>query len=200
MLICNNLSCQRNLQIIFKNLSINLKNYKILQIIGSNGIGKTSLLRILCGLLLIEENGIIKYSNINTIEKNFLFFLGNKQTLYKSMTPYDNLSILSNLIGNNIKKNDIFSALMYYGLQQYLYIPCKNLSTGQCQKVFLSQLLLLHDYKFFFLDEPFLYLDEQGIILTKRLIYNLICKNKNFIITTHSKIKDLTDVSAFLYL
>lgn len=199
MLNIFDLSCERNSKIIFKNLSFKLKNNMVLQIIADNGKGKTSLLRTLCGLL-VKKNGKIQYNKIFIKNLTDIFYIGNKQTLYKFLTPIDNLLILAKYSNTNCTTTNIIDALKFFNLHNFSNIPCYELSTGQCQKVFLTQLLLIKA-QIFFLDEPFLFLDEQGIILTKSLIISLLLqKNKQIVITTHSVIEDLLEYSVTLHL
>lgn len=200
MLISRNLRCDRNNKLIFRNLSFTLRSCKILQVVADNGVGKTSLLRILCGLLSFSDgfiNFCFKSFSCNQ-DKRFMY-IGNKQSLYKNLTPFENLSLYLKYIQCNPIVS-IEDALKYFDLHMYAHVLCEELSTGQCQKVFLAKLLLV-DVNFWFLDEPFIFLDEIGIYRTKKLIFNFI-KNcdKRVVITTHYLLKDLLSDSVILYL
>ncbi len=198
IIIIDNLFCERNSKLIFKNLSFKLKNNTILQIVAGNGCGKTSLLRILCGLLHKKEGKIIIEKLYFNSLKN-IFYLGTKQTLYKTLSPLENLMLFLSYNNNNYTNQDILKALKYFNLQNFTNIPCVELSTGQCQRVLLSQLFLTNA-EFFLLDEPFLYLDECGILLVKKIIIEFVSNNKNIIISTHTVIKELRRHSIILHL
>jgi ABC-type transport system involved in cytochrome c biogenesis ATPase subunit len=74
-----------------------------------------------------------------------------------------------------------------------------ELSTGQRQRVLLSKLLLVES-NVWFLDEPFLFLDKDGIILTKKIIFDFIRSGNMVVITTHAVLTDLLSKSVIVYL
>lgn len=192
MLLVNDVSCVRAGKKIFKNINFKIRKGGILQIVANNGVGKTSLLRLLCDLLPVDS-GIVtwKYFVQNKI------YIGNKQSLYENLTSEENLDLYLSLTKNN-KKITVKDALSYFSINVG-DATCRELSTGQRQRILLSKLLLIES-NVWFLDEPFLFLDKDGIILTKKLIFDFLRSDNMVVITTHAVLTDLLSKSVIVYL
>lgn len=207
MLIVNNVSCVRNNIRLFRNINFKVRSGFVLQIVAANGVGKTSLLRILCGLLSKDSGSVAVSNTFNKadfiVENSSLhtnkIYIGNKQSLYKNLTSYANLEFYLSLLNTSkTQEFTIIGALNFFNIS--ILKNCADLSTGQCQRVTLARLLLTKA-DIWYLDEPFLYLDLQGVTAVNNLILDFIKLGNNIvIITTHAIITELLCKSVIVYL
>ncbi len=177
------LSCSRDERLIFQGLSFELSRGEILQVIAKNGAGKTSLLKMLCGLLPVTNGQIQKDSLDNTL------FIGHKNSLHPNLSPMENLSFQVALAAHK-PLISIEDALKGVGLFDKRDNLCSELSAGQCQRAILARLLLT-SADLWILDEPFSFLDQQGIALINELMTNFVNKNGMIVMTTHYPINHL---------
>jgi heme exporter protein A len=164
MLTVDNLTCERNSQILFENLSFRLQAGEVLHLRGANGVGKTSLLRVLCGLMPATE-GSLRWCGqpLQRVLAQYYAqtcYVGHQNGVKSSLTVRENLSLYAAL--NNCAADLIVPALeslRLYVLQDRL---CHALSAGQRRRVALARLALTAA-KLWLLDEPLVGLDQQGI-------------------------------------
>ncbi|MCK5877178.1 MAG: cytochrome c biogenesis heme-transporting ATPase CcmA [Candidatus Marithrix sp.] len=167
-----NLQCIRDDRILFDNLNFSLSNGKLLQIEGHNGSGKTSLLRILCGLTLPTE-GYIYWNNedIQDVQDEYwgnLSYIGHHPGIKGELTPLENLAMAQALSKQpiDIDLNDALDKVGLYGFED---VPTRTLSAGQQRRVALARLLISKTV-LWILDEPFTALDKTAIkMLENRL-------------------------------
>ena len=151
------LFCERDDRVLFRELSFSARAGEVIQIKGSNGSGKTTLLRVICGL---NDNyhGTLKWFN-EPIEDNqddfysSLIYLGHQVGVNKVLTPVENLRWSVGL-RENVTSDSIYQALAEIGLRGFEDSQCFSLSAGQQQRVSLSK-LLLGTAIIWVLDEPF---------------------------------------------
>lgn len=160
----DNLECVRNDMVLFSQLSVSVSNGEVLQIKGPNGCGKTSLLRILCGLAVPNE-GTVYWNDRDIREYNGAYvenvsYVGHHNGLKKELTPSENLQV-SNALSSACNGNPPEQALKQFGLYGYEDTPVGKLSSGQQRRVALSRLLLTHAH-LWILDEPFTSVDDAG--------------------------------------
>ena len=99
-LTVNKLSCQRGYNILFENLSFELKSGEVLRISGPNGSGKTSLLKIIAGLNS-AESGSIEFDKSNFSSKKYQeesLYLGHYAALSSELSCIENLEYLTNQV------------------------------------------------------------------------------------------------------
>ena len=158
----NFLELYRNDDRIFSEISFNLSEGQHLLISGANGTGKTSLLRVICGLT-IPTGGTILWNqlatnNINCRYYEHLAYLGHKNALIPELTARENLEYT---FEGNRSINRTSSVLEAFGLNKYLDQYAEKLSNGQIRKVALSR-ILLSEKTLWILDEPVANLDTSG--------------------------------------
>lgn len=193
MLEVNNINYIRNERFIFKDISFKLNSGDFLLVVGENGVGKTTLLKFVCCLLNGDGDIIWNGINVENCFKDYmndLIFLG-RQNLQLSLTSIENLFFYVSLY----EKKQILSikeALNNFNLFYCLNKKCGELSYGQRQKVFLSKLLLLSN-KLWLLDEPFSFLDYNGIDCIFNVMSNFISKGGIIIMTSHYLIKKVSN-------
>jgi len=150
--------------VLFSGLSISVSDGEVLQIKGPNGSGKTSLLRILCGLAAPNE-GTVYWNDRDIREYNGEYvenvsYVGHHNGIKKELTPYENLQV-SNALSTSTNGSSPEQALEQFGLFGYEDTPVRKLSSGQQRRVALSRLLLTHA-RLWILDEPFTSVDDAG--------------------------------------
>ncbi len=181
------LSCSRGERTLFSDLTFTLSPGEIQQISGTNGSGKTSLLRTLCGLSL-PESGQILWSK-NNIRSQFheyfknLFYLGHANGIKSDLTPLENLQIYSKLTLSE-SYMDPKTALERVRLHKFQNDPCNTLSAGQLRRVSIARVLLAN-VPLWILDEPIAAIDSSGIELVEELFDEHISKNGMILFTSH---------------
>ena len=158
----NFLELYRNDDRIFSEISFDLSEGQHLLISGANGTGKTSLLRVICGLTIPTGGTIIwnqlATNNINCRYYEHLAYLGHKNALIPELTARENLEYT---FEGNQSMNRTSSVLEAFGLNKYLDQFAEKLSNGQIRKIALSR-ILLSEKTLWILDEPVANLDTSG--------------------------------------
>ncbi len=167
------LGCLKGGRSLFKHLDVELTSGQWLDVSGVNGAGKTSLLRMVCGLSAIEWgailwNGQSIHAHGGTYRQN-LFYLGHLNALQESMTVDDNLTFQAALRGLAIDVTYKNTVLARFGLSGRCHHLVRHLSQGQKRRVALTQLAFC-TAQLWVLDEPDVALDEEGIGLLTRLM------------------------------
>ena len=177
-------ACERNERWLFKDIDFSLEPGQALQVTGPNGCGKTTLLRMICGLLPLHYGQL--YWDTQLIEKahsefyKHLYYLGHKKAIKLALSPLENLqlSLMS------VEHRHILMALATVGLADYAATPCWQLSAGQQQRVALAA-LSLSKTKLWILDEPFTALDQQGIAHFEACFEQHVQQGGMLMLTTH---------------
>ena len=184
------LFCERDDRVLFRELSFSARAGEVIQIKGSNGSGKTTLLRVICGL---NDNyhGTLKWFNepIADNQDDFyssLIYLGHQVGVNKVLTPVENLRWSVGL-RENVTSESIYQALAEIGLRGFEDSQCFSLSAGQQQRVSLSK-LLLGTAVIWILDEPFTTLDVDGVQLLEKLLGDHARKGGVALVTTHHEL------------
>ncbi len=172
---------------LFNQLNFSLAVGEILQIEGQNGSGKTSLLRILCGLATSFE-GEIHWQDLNVQDKlstylASILYVGHHPGIKSSLTAEENLRWMQQL-HPHLNKGSISEALQKVGLYGYEDVPCYALSAGQQRRVGLAR-LYLSNHPLWILDEPFTALDKRGVMEKEQLIVEHATQGGCVILTTH---------------
>lgn len=191
----NNLSKSfYNNKYLFKNLNITFESGKINGIIGKNGSGKSTILKLLAGLITINKEGsILFYLNDNIIEDNlknkYLTFNAPYINIYEEFNPLDLIKIYSKI--KNIKLTeellDKFLTLMRdYNLINFINVTINKFSSGMKQRLKLI-ISFTFDAEYYFFDEFSTNLDLSGINITIENILKLKSLNKVILIATNEK-------------
>jgi heme exporter protein A len=188
MLEARDLECLRGERRLFAGLSFSLEAGELLQVRGPNGSGKTSLLRMLCGLVP-PAGGEIRWrgSTLKEVAEDFyreVAYLGHLPALKDELTAEENLRIASGLEGIEIDRHETWAALKRMGLGGRELLPAKVLSAGQRRRVALAKLLVC-GAALWVLDEPLTALDKSAVALVQSLIAEHLAKGGVAVITTH---------------
>jgi heme exporter protein A len=184
------LSCVRDDRTLFENLSFRLGSGQILLLEGRNGSGKTSLLRLLCGMRQpdagqIHWDGEDIYS-LGAEYHAHVSYVGHKDGVKQDLTAYENLKVARGLGAPN-PDIGIEEALDQVELWGFDDIPARNLSAGQQRRLALARLLITRA-NLWILDEPFTSLDTHGISIVQTLFANHVAGNGMLAVTSHHKI------------
>jgi heme exporter protein A len=181
------LACIRHDRTLFGNLSFTVNPGLIVQIEGANGSGKTSLLRMLCGLLT-PESGMVRWRG-NDIERcraeytAELAYIGHAPGIKAELTPRENLRMMLSL-SRARDGADVEAALERVGLYGFEDLPSRALSAGQRRRVALARLLII-EAALWILDEPFTALDKTGRELIETLLAEHSARGGMAVLTTH---------------
>ena len=191
MLEVHNLEVMRGDHRLFSNLGFSLQGGELLRLRGSNGSGKTSLLRTVCGLYEPTEGEVLwKGESIRSQRDEFnraLTYLGHHNGIKAELTGFENLRLSNTLCGNDVSDNQIYDALGEIGLAGREDLPTQVLSQGQKRRVALAR-LLLSDAELWVLDEPFTALDVGAVKMLSQLIERHLQKGRMVIFTTHQEV------------
>jgi heme exporter protein A len=192
MLEVRNLECMRGDHRLFTGLNFTLQGGELLRLRGSNGSGKTSLLRTLCGLLEPAEGEVLwRGENIRAQRDEFnaeLLYLGHSNGVKAELTGFENLRINNALRGSSLSENQLYDALEEIGLGGREDLPTQVLSQGQKRRVALAR-LLLSDAALWVLDEPFTALDVDAVAQLATLIEGHLQKGGMVVYTTHQEVE-----------
>jgi len=190
-----NLTCIRSEQTLFSELSLQVSSGECLHITGANGSGKSSLLRILCGLLT-PDTGIIKWNNANIhknpIYLNGLAYIGHKDALKNELTAAENLTFSYQSDHSLQNKSVLIDDQVDNHLARLNILHCadliaQKLSFGQRRRLVFSKLLIKH-YPIWVLDEPFTGIDHDGRQLIESLCKEHLEKSGIIILTNHQSL------------
>jgi len=190
VLEASDLDCQRGGRALFRNLSFALRGGELLRVAGANGSGKTSLLKILCGLLTPDQ-GEVRWrgESIRRLREDYarnLVYLGHAPAVKDDLTAAENLSIACTLTGIEAPAQSVHEALARYGLPAG-EVPVRKLSQGQRRRAALARLLLSQGVPLWLLDEPFAALDASAARLTEELIASHVAGGGAVAYTTHQE-------------
>lgn len=185
------LGCTRGGRQLFKNVDCQLEAGRWLYVAGANGVGKTSLLRMVCGLASIEAgdvlwNGVSIHAQREAYRQD-LCYLGHLNALQESMTVDENLAFITALGGFTPDKAEAQEVLTRFGLRGRGRQLVRHLSQGQKRRVALTR-LALSPARLWVLDEPYVAMDEAGIALLADLIARHLAKGGLTVLTSHQRV------------
>ncbi len=190
MLSGDQLFCERDDRVLFRDLSFELGEGQVMQLRGSNGSGKTTLMRILCGLNDSYRGDICWYGeSVSEQAEDFyhsLHYIGHRVGVSRILTPMENLRWSCSL-KKEVDDQLIEKTLAELGLRGYEESPCHTLSAGQQQRVALAR-LLINPMKLWILDEPFTTLDPKGVKHLEGNILHHATTGGAVMVTTHHKL------------
>lgn len=199
MLEVRGLDCMRGERTLFRDLSFSVGPAQLLHVGGANGAGKTSLLRILCGLLLPARGEIFWNGRPVTAAREEyaaqLLYIGHANALKDELTALENLQIGGALAGRRCTREAAIKALEELGVGRCTHLPVRALSQGQRRRVSLARLALGargadgedegSAARLWILDEPFAALDTAAVAHLEDLVGAHVAGGGMVILTTH---------------
>ena len=192
MLELSKLGCVRGDRRLFSGLDFAVSPGTFVQLTGPNGSGKTSLLRILCGLLAPAE-GQVKWNgaNIRSLGEEYftaVTYLGHRHGVKDELSAVENLKVSNGLNGIELTKERARAVLEQMGLAGRDLLPARLLSEGQRRRVALARLLVCNT-KLWLLDEVMTSLDKGAVALVRSLIENHLAGGGIAIVATHQELE-----------
>ena len=191
MLRVSNLSCSRGHQPLFTDVSFQLQAGQALHLEGDNGVGKTSLLRIVCGLSPADAGEVCWHDQ--TIQKNAtafrssLFYLGHGLSLKEELSALENLMSDAAVSGRTLSEQQAVGALARRGLRGREHLPLRVMSQGQKRRTALAR-LLASQAPLWVLDEPFVALDAKAIDGLRGLLAEHVAQGGMVLFTSHQPV------------
>ena len=182
------LACRRGDRLLFSGLGFAVCAGEALQVEGHNGSGKTSLLRMLCGLSRPAE-GEIRWRG-RAIERSGeefnaeLLYIGHHNGLKEELTGLENLTLAVRLRGEPCSEAACLDALARMGLAGLQELPAAMLSQGQRRRLALSRLLLSRA-PLWILDEPFTALDRKAVAQMRATLEGHLAAGGVLVMVTH---------------
>ena len=192
MLEADNLECLRGDNRLFAGLGFTLAPGELIYLQGRNGAGKTSLLRMLIGLLP-PEAGEIRWQGqpIRKSGDEFradLCYLGHHNAIKEELTPLENFHHAARFAGQDMDEDAALDALAQVGLAGREDLPCRYLSQGQKRRVALAR-LVVDRRPLWVLDEPFVALDVAAVDWLAQIISAHLQRGGMAIMTTHQAVE-----------
>ncbi len=188
MLEIQTLECVRDDRLLFSDLSFAVADAEVLQIEGPNGSGKTSLLRIICGLRLPEAGQVMwQGESISANREDYyanMVYIGHLPCIKADLTVMENVRSLLDTRSLTLSNVVIEAALAKVGLASYEDVQGKALSSGQRRRILLAFIELARA-KLWILDEPLTALDVQGVDLMESMILEHRAAGGSVVFTTH---------------
>jgi heme exporter protein A len=182
------LGCIRGDRRLFKDLNFSAERGELIEIRGANGSGKTSLLRILCGLAQPAE-GEVRWQgqNIRSLGEEYfgaVAYVAHQNGVKDELTAIENLRIASGVAGIGLGKKEAQEVLARIGLRRETHLPARFLSAGERRRLALARLLVTRA-RLWILDEVLTSLDNAAIDLAHQFIGDHLRDGGMAIIATH---------------
>jgi len=193
-----NLACIRGDRPVFSNLAFDLPPGRALILLGANGSGKSSLMKIIAGLLPAISGEIsIQGQNIlgdkDWISQN-VCYLAHKNGMKPELTVAENLTFWARLERHD---GDIREQAVKIGIDHCLDLPVSYLSSGQARRAALTR-ILCHPGNIWLLDEPTVGLDSDGVALLSGLMNDHLRRGGRILAATHIELGLEADKSSVL--
>ncbi len=168
------------------NVSFSIDKPGIFGLLGTNGAGKTTIIRMILDILT-KDSGNITWNEKTVSRKSVNFgYLPEERGVYPKIKIIDQLVYFAQLKG--IKKEDSIKAINKWAkkleVEEYMNMTPDKLSKGNQQKVqFMTA--IIHDPELLVLDEPFSGLDPVNTGILTKVIFELIKNGKYIIMSAH---------------
>lgn len=187
------LTCVRGDRQLFTGVDFELGAGDALQVAGTNGSGKTSLLRMLCGLACPADGEVLwQGNNIRSLRDEFhrnLMYLGHANGVKDDLLAWENVMVAAALAGTPVTRDEAYEALDQLGLSLAADLPTRSLSQGQRKRVALARVRLNRTAQLWILDEPFTALDVQAVSELCAVMSAHLARGGMAIYTTHQPVE-----------
>ena len=179
-----NIRCVRGGREIFPALTFDVTSGEALAVTGSNGVGKTSLLRLIAGLLAVSGGSIsLERGDSELSLPEQAHYLGHRDALKPSLSVLENLSFWRDFLGGEVF--DAAESLAAVGLDHAAHLPAAYLSAGQRRRLSIARLLTVRR-PVWLLDEPTSALDAAGQTMFTDLMKAHLARGGLIVAATHA--------------
>ena len=183
------LACKRGRRLLFDSLDICLEPATLTWLRGTNGSGKTSLLRILAGLSAPSDGAVLWNGQplraAGAAARAGLLYIGHTNALKDDLSLHESLAFLARLAGLFDAPARAENALQQLGLGAQKNLAVRLLSQGQRRRGALARLALDEQPRAWLLDEPFDSLDDAGTQALATLIEAHVARGGAVLFTSH---------------
>jgi len=176
---------------VLKGVSLTLGTRQLLHVAGPNGTGKTTLLRVACGLLRPEQGQVAwrgKPIASTRIEYQAgLAYASHEPALKADLTALENLRFTVGL-KRRVTAQELRAAMQRTGVAECADLPARVLSAGQRRRVAMARVLAMNA-TLWLLDEPFTNLDAAGSDLMSALLQSHVERGGSALVVAHQDLK-----------
>jgi heme exporter protein A len=176
---------------VLQGVSLMLRPRQLLHVSGPNGTGKTTLLRVVCGLLRPEQ-GLVSWlgKSISSIRAEYqatLAYASHEPALKADLTALENLRFAVGL-KRRVTAAELRASLDQTGVAACADLPARVLSAGQRRRVAMARVLAM-SASLWLLDEPFTNLDAAGTDLLRILLQSHVERGGLALVVAHHDLK-----------
>jgi heme exporter protein A len=176
--------CVRGGREVFSGLDFDASAGEALAVTGSNGSGKTSLLRLIAGLLTISGGSIgLEGGEAELTLPEQAHYLGHRDALKPALSVMENLAFWRDFLGG--EASDVGMSLATVGLDHAVHLPAAYLSAGQRRRLSIARLLAVRR-PVWLLDEPTNALDAAGQTMFAALMGDHLARGGLIVAATHA--------------
>jgi len=182
------LACRRGNRVLFKGVNMEVRAGRAVWLRGRNGRGKTSLLRLACGLA-VPDSGSVLWGGVAVRHASGYaqrrVYIGHANALKEDLTVTESLRFLAHLHGRAHDGQSLDGALARVGMASRRDAPVRTLSQGQRRRAALARLALERRAALWILDEPYDALDVDGIACVNGLLHEHLARRGSVLLTSH---------------
>lgn len=196
-LVLDNLACRRGGRLIYRGLGFSLRAGQAAALRGPNGVGKSTLLRQLCGLIPLAGGdarlgqtglgqmglGEISLARDRTAFQERVAYAGHLDAVKPALTVAENLGLWAGVHGSGPERRQ--AALDRFDLAPIAGRPAAECSAGQKRRLGLARLLVT-DRPLWLMDEPTVSLDADAVALVATLVREHVAGGGLALIATHA--------------
>jgi len=197
MIKMENISKKYKDNFVLSNINLEFENGKCYAICGTNGSGKSVLLKLICGFSK-PTTGVITVDGVRVgIDRDFIKDAGifiNTPEFINDLTGRQNLELIAQ-VRKKVTKLDIDFLLSKLLMSEYCDKKVKNYSLGMKQKLRIAQ-AIMENPSILILDEPMNALDKENVVLVRGILHEHVKKGNQLIFTSHNMedVAQLADV------